>query len=113
MSNSPIKGLNQQSSSTFKIFEVNNLDIEPISKNEVKTKKKCLETNNKKKKFQKLRQVYSGIDEDWEQKMQKVTVLPYSESVWDISPPSMRKLKKILQNKDTEFYMTARWSFLR
>ncbi len=60
-----------------------------------------------------LRNTYNGIEKDWENRMQKVTVLPYSEFNWDISPPRLKSLKSLLAKNDEVFMITAEWSFTR
>ena len=79
----------QQNAFQFRIFQVNNLDIQDLSNEE----------------FELLREEYQSINEDWEKKMQRVKILSYSENVWDISPPSLLQLSRLLQSQNETIFL--------
>lgn len=84
-------------SEVFEIFRVENLEIN------------SLDTNV----FKKLRQSFEGIESDSQNRVQTVTILPYSEKKWDISRPRLQDLQELLAEEKTHVFLTAKWNFLR
>lgn len=68
-------------------------------------------TNN----YDALKNLFVSLDEEeWEQrKFQKVSISPYSETVWTISPPALSGLVQSLSNNNVQILITLEWTFVR
>ena len=84
-------------SNIFELYHVENLDISGIDSNA----------------FDNIRQDFYGIEAESQSRMQKISILPYSERNWEISRPRVKALENFLSNDKNKVYITAKWSFMR